>query len=141
MSDQVILRVTTKILVPAILLFGLYVQFHADFGPGGGFQAGVVFAAAFILYAMVFGLRRTQQVMPSWVSRLCASVGVLIFITVGFSSMFRGAHFLDYSVLGHDPLEGQHIGILLIEIGVLVTVFGVILSIFYFFAARGREDL
>lgn len=139
MSDQVILRVTTKILVPAILLFGLYVQFHADFGPGGGFQAGVVFASGFILYAMVFGLGRTQRVLPSWVIRLCASLGVLIFIAVGFASMFRGAHFLDYSVLGHDAIEGQHLGIMLIEIGVLVTVFGVILSIFYFFAARGRE--
>jgi len=140
-SDQVILRVTTKILVPAILLFGLYVQFHADFGPGGGFQAGVIFAAGFILYAMVFGLGRTQQVFPSYVSRLCASGGVLIFIAVGLWSMLRGAHFLDYSVLGHDALEGQHLGILLIEIGVLITVFGVILSIFYFFAARGREDV
>ncbi|TFH66199.1 MAG: cation:proton antiporter, partial [Gemmatimonadales bacterium] len=66
MSDQVILRVATKIIVPTVLLFALYVQFHGDFGPGGGFQAGVIFAAGIILYALVFGLRRTQTVIPSW---------------------------------------------------------------------------
>ena len=73
MSDQIILRVATKIIVPSILLYALYVQFHGDFGPGGGFQAGVIAAASFILYALVFGLRRTQRVLPSWVARACAS--------------------------------------------------------------------
>ena len=39
-----IIRVVTKLIIPYILLFALYVQFHGDFGPGGGFQAGVIFA-------------------------------------------------------------------------------------------------
>ena len=56
MKDHDILRVTAKALIPLIFLFGLYVQFHGDFGPGGGFQAGVIFAAAVILYALIFGL-------------------------------------------------------------------------------------
>ena len=47
--DNLILRVCTKVLFTPIILFGLYVQFHGDFGPGGGFQAGVIVAAAFIL--------------------------------------------------------------------------------------------
>ncbi len=49
MKHLVVLRVVSKLLIPFILLFGLYVQMHGDFGPGGGFQAGVIFAAAFIL--------------------------------------------------------------------------------------------
>lgn len=141
MSDQVILRVATKIVLPAILLYGLYVQFHGDFGPGGGFQAGVIFAAGFILYALVFGLRRTQTVLPSWMARLFASLGILLYAGVGLLSILLGRSFLDYSVLGVDAHHGQHHGILLVEFGVLVTVFGVMLSIFYFFAGRGREDL
>ncbi len=40
MRRHLVLRVTTKLLMPFILLFALYVQFHGDFGPGGGFQAG-----------------------------------------------------------------------------------------------------
>jgi multicomponent Na+:H+ antiporter subunit B len=141
MSDQVILRVATKIIVPTILLYALYVQFHGDFGPGGGFQAGVIFAAGIILYALVFGLRRTQRVFPSWMARVLAACGVLIYAGVGVVALFLGGDFLDYSVLAHNPVHGQHYGILLVEIGVMTTVLGVMTTIFYFFAARGREDL
>lgn len=141
MSDQVILRVATKIIVPTVLLFSLYVQFHGDFGPGGGFQAGVIFAAGMILYTLVFGLRRAQRVFPSSVARVLAASGVLLYAGVGMVSVFRGSDFLDYSVLAHDPKHGQHYGILLVEFGVMITVLGVMLTIFYFFAARGREDL
>jgi len=140
MSDQVILRVATKIIVPAILLFALYVQFHGDFGPGGGFQAGVIAAAAFILYALVFGLKRTQKVLPTWVARGCASAGVLLWGGVGLVTMLGGGAFLDYDFLAHDPQHGQHYGILLVELGVLITVFGVMVTVFYLFAPRGRED-
>ena len=54
MNHHLVIRVVSKLLIPFILLFGLYVQFHGDFGPGGGFQAGVIFASAFVLYALVF---------------------------------------------------------------------------------------
>ena len=141
MSDQVILRVATKIIVPTIILYALYVQFHGDYGPGGGFQAGVIMAAAFILYALVFGLRRTQRVIPTWVARTCASLGVLLYGGVGVYSMLKGGVFLDYNVLAHHAEHGQHVGILLVELGVLITVFGVMLTVFYFFSARGREFL
>jgi multicomponent Na+:H+ antiporter subunit B len=141
MSDHVILRVSTKIIVPSVLLYALYVQFHGDFGPGGGFQAGVIFATGVILYTLVFGLRRAQRVIPTWVARLSAASGVLIYAGVGVLSLFLGGRFLDYSVLAHDPEHGQHYGILLVEIGVMTTVMGVMITIFYFFAARGREDL
>jgi multicomponent Na+:H+ antiporter subunit B len=101
----------------------------------------VIFAAGMILYGLVFGLRRTQRVIPSWVARLLASTGVLIYAGTGVVSLFLGGNFLDYSVLSHDPEHGQELGILLVEIGVMTTVMGVMLTIFYFFAARGREDL
>ena len=56
MHNNPISRISTKILFAPIILFGLYVQFHGDFGPGGGFQAGVIVASAFILYSLVFGI-------------------------------------------------------------------------------------
>ncbi len=58
-----ILRVVTKLLIPYILLFGFYVQFHGDYGPGGGFQAGVILAAAVILYG--WSLACTPSAAPS----------------------------------------------------------------------------
>jgi multicomponent Na+:H+ antiporter subunit B len=139
MDDRVILRVGAKMLIPFILLFALYVQFHGDFGPGGGFQAGVIFAAGFILYALVYGLGNALRVLPRWVVYTCAGVGIMIYAGTGVLTLLLGApHFLDYSVLAHDPEHGQELGIMLVELGVLVTVFGVMVAIFYAFAGRRR---
>ena len=65
MHNNPILRISTKILFAPIILFGLYVQFHGDFGPGGGFQAGVIVASAFILYSLVFGIESGKRLFPS----------------------------------------------------------------------------
>jgi multicomponent Na+:H+ antiporter subunit B len=136
MDDRVILRVGAKILTPYILLFALYVQFHGDFGPGGGFQAGVIFAAGFVLYGLIYGLENVREVLPPSVVQFCAAFGVALFAGVGVVTMLLGANFLEYGVLAHDPEHGQHYGILLVELGVLITVFGVMVAIFYSFAGR-----
>ena len=139
MDDRVILRVGTKVLSPFILLFALYVQFHGDYGPGGGFQAGVIFAAVFVLYALVFGLERAMRVMPAKVAYACGALGVALYLGVGYLSMFRGGEFLNYSYLfdpEHDPTHGQHYGILLIELGVGITVTCTMIAIFDAMAGR-----
>jgi len=133
---HLILRVVTKLLLPFILLFALYVQFHGDFGPGGGFQAGVIFAAAIILYAMVFGLQTARRVVNRTFVRLLAAVGVLLYGGVGVVSMLNGGNFLDYNFLAGDPVAGQHLGILLVELGVGFTVTSVMVIIFFNFSDR-----
>ena len=108
-----IIRVVTKILIPYMLLFALYVQFHGDFGPGGGFQAGVIFAAALILYGLVFGLPAVQKVAPPNVIEKLIAVGLMIYAGTGFSTLLLGGNFLDYEYLEHPygffP-SGQHSG-------------------------------
>jgi multicomponent Na+:H+ antiporter subunit B len=137
-GDQLVLRVLVKILIPLILLYALYVQFHGDYGAGGGFQAGVIFATGFVLYDLVFGEGNARLVMPPrWLHRL-AALGVLIYGGVGVVSLLGGKAFLDYSVLAHDPVHGQHLGVLLVELGVGITVFSVILAIFFAFSGRSR---
>ena len=138
MTHNLILRVVSKALIPPIIIFALYVQFHGDFGPGGGFQAGVIMSAAFILYALVFGLDAAEQVIPATVLRIFASLGVLIYAGVGVVTIFLGGNYLEYSVLGRTQVAGQHLGILLVELGVGITVFAVMLIIFFTFADRGR---
>jgi multicomponent Na+:H+ antiporter subunit B len=129
----------TKLLLPLILLFALYVQFHGDYGPGGGFQAGVIFAAGIVLYALVFGLHNARQIFPFWLLRLGMCLGILIYAGVGVVGLLLGGNFLDYGVLdAHDPVHGQHLGILLVELGVGITVASVMTTIFFSFAARGR---
>ncbi len=138
MEDRVILRVGAKILIPHILLFALYVQFHGDYSPGGGFQAGVIFASAFILYALIYGLAPAKRVLPLGFASFCAALGVVIFAGVGIVTLLKGGLFLEYSVLRHDPEHGQHLGILLVELGVFTTVFGSMVAFFYSFAGRRK---
>ncbi|MBY6185121.1 DUF4040 domain-containing protein [Marinobacter hydrocarbonoclasticus] len=136
MHDHPILRVIGSLLIPPIMLFALYVQFHGDFGPGGGFQAGVIFAAALILYAMLFGLDAVRAVIPEWVIRVLAACGVLLYGCVGLVALLQGKPFLDYRVLAEDRLAGQHLGIWLVELGVGITVAAVMLLLFITFSAR-----
>ncbi|MDJ0779865.1 MAG: DUF4040 domain-containing protein [Gammaproteobacteria bacterium] len=131
-------RLIGRMLVPFIMLFGLYVQFHGEYGPGGGFQAGAIIAASIILYALLEGEKRALQVLPRSVLVGMISGGALLYSAVGVAGMLMGGNFLDYSVLLDDPVKGQQIGIILIEAGVGITVTGVLLSIFHAFAARGR---
>ena len=141
MRRTMVLRVVSKLLIPFILLFALYVQWHGDFGPGGGFQAGVIFDSAFVLYALIFGLGTLRAAMPSWVTRLVLTLGVLLYSGVGVLCMLLGSNYLGYDVLAHDPLHGQHYGILLVEFGVGMTVFAGIITIFCAFAGRAAADV
>lgn len=139
MRDKVILRVVSRMLIPFILLFGLYVQFHGDFGPGGGFQAGVIFAAAFVLYGLIFGLENLQKVVPWRLVESALALGLLLYAGVGVQTLLLSGNFLDYKVLdANDPTHGLHLGILLIELGVGVTVAASMLAFFYAFAGRKR---
>jgi multicomponent Na+:H+ antiporter subunit B len=138
MTRHIILRVLAKLLIPFIMVFALYVQFHGDFGPGGGFQAGVIFAAGIILYALVFGLDEAKRVFPPRVLEVLVAAGVLLYGSVGVASMIMGGNFLDYSVLQHDRVHGQHLGILLVELGVGLTVTAVMATLFFLFAGRRR---
>jgi len=135
-EQHLILRIVTKMLIPFILLFAFYVQFHGDFGPGGGFQAGVIFASAIFLYTMLFGMSTARRVINRSFIQILAASGVLLYGSVGVVSLLNGKKFLDYSVLASDPVAGQHLGILLIELGVGITVASVMVIIFFSFADR-----
>ena len=164
MDSFPIIRVVAKLIIPYILLFGFYVQFHGDFGPGGGFQAGVILASALILYGLVFGLPAVKKVAPPKLIEKLIALGLLIYAGAGVVTMLAGkasdtghadhshheengramANFLDYGALDHHFLpgilpHGQHLGIFLIEFGVGVTVTAVMTMIFYCFAGRHPE--
>ena len=139
MSHHLVVRVVSRLLIPYILLVGLYVQFHGDFGPGGGFQAGVIFASAFILYALVYGLNNARKVLPDHWVRIGVALGLIIYAGTGVISLFLGRNFLDYDVLSQNPVSGQHLGIFAVEFGVGLTVASVMVAIFFAFAGRGHK--
>jgi multicomponent Na+:H+ antiporter subunit B len=138
MSYDLVLRVGTKLILPFILLFALYVQFHGDYGPGGGFQAGVIAASAVILLSITCGLDLAHRIAPQALVQRMVPLGVLIYAGTGVAGMLLGKNYLDYSVLSHDSAHGHELGIFLVEAGVLITVAGTMTSLFYAFVERGR---
>ncbi len=136
LREDIVLRVSLKVVIAFLMLFALYVQFHGDYGPGGGFQAGVIFAAAIILYTLVFGLKKAESVFKRRSIEALIAGGVLLYGSVGLASMVLGDNFLDYDHLAHDPVHGQHYGILLVELGVGITVTAVMVALYFLFATR-----
>ena len=130
MSESVVLRTIGGMLIPYILVYGIYVQMHGEIGPGGGFQAGVLVAAAFILHSLLFGSTMTMRLLPRWFIDLSMSLGVLLYIGTGVVCLLQGGSFLEYSVLDRtDPASAEALGIMLVEAGVGLTVASVILTI------------
>ena len=135
MGDNVVIKIISTLMIPLILIFGLYVQFHGEYSAGGGFQAGVILAASFILYDLVFsnesfGLKLNTDIILNFIA-----TGVALYLLVGIFGLLYGGNFLDYSSLSlsNDTSSGQKIGIFLVEIGVGLTVSGVMVLIYKMF--------
>jgi len=139
MRENGILRVIARFLIPLIMLFALYVQFHGDYSPGGGFQAGVLFAAAWILFVLIYGLAAGLAVIPERAMFVLSAAGVLLYAFIGLLGVALGGRFLDFDPLLSDPKSAQQAGIILVEFGVGVTVACVVMLIFTLFARRRAE--
>ena len=136
MRQKIVLREVADLLIAPVLIFALYVQWHGDFGPGGGFQAGVIFASAIILYALIYGIVPAQQLLPPRKLAYFPAIGLLLYAIVGVVGMFKGGNFLDYGALMADPHDGQHYGILIIELGIGITVAAVMINVFFSLSER-----
>lgn len=136
LKHHLIPRAVGGLLIPFIILFGFYVQFHGEYGPGGGFQAGAIVATAFILYALLEGERTALRAFPRSAQTALIVGGASLYGAVGVVCILKGGTFLDYSVLLEDPVTARQVGIITIELGVGMAVCGALLSIFHSFAAR-----
>lgn len=92
--DDLFVRVITKMILPFIQLYGVYVIIHGHLSPGGGFSGGAIFAASIVLYTLAFGLKPGQKRMPHSVSSKIETGGIIFFILVGFAGIATGYNFL-----------------------------------------------
>ncbi len=139
LRHHLIPQVVGRLLIPFLVLFGLYVQFHGEYGPGGGFQAGALIATGVILYALLEGEEAALKAVPRSVLMALVIGGATLYGGVGVACILMGGNFLDYSVLASDPVKARQMGIILIEAGVGMAVCGALLSIFHAFASRPRS--
>lgn len=141
MRDNGILRVITRFLVPFILLVGLYIQFHGEYSPGGGFQAGVMFAAGWILFVLIYGLDRGLKAIPLEAMYTLAAFGVLLYAFTGLMGVILGGKYLEFTAFSANPHTAQQIGVIVVEFGVGLTVATVAMMLFALFARRRGEWL
>lgn len=141
---DLIIKITSRLLVPFLQLFALYVIAHGHHSPGGGFQGGVIFGAALILYGLTHDLRSTFRRLSEKTAILLSAAGVLIYVGTGVLCMLMGGSFLDYSalapLLGGDPVMARSHGILIVEVGVGMAVTAVMVSLYYNLSSAGQHD-
>ncbi|OJH31589.1 MAG: Na(+)/H(+) antiporter subunit B [Wolbachia endosymbiont of Armadillidium vulgare] len=139
MIKDPILSVVTFLMIPFITLFGLYIQFHGDYTPGGGFQAGIIIASGIILYSMLFGISTTLKAIPYSVIKFTNVLGILTYGGTGIITVLLGQNFLSYNILSTNNSTGQKLGIFLVELGVVFTVCSSMLIIYISFARRKKQ--
>jgi multicomponent Na+:H+ antiporter subunit B len=131
--ESVVVDVTTRIMVPLLQVFAIYVILHGHYSPGGGFQGGVILAASIILLRLTLGNEKSYKQFPVQMGVVLACIGVLIFAVIGLLPMFLGAEFLDYGQL---PLPGvsevmrRYYGILVVEAAIGLAVWGALVAIY-----------
>lgn len=147
MHDHIVLRVVSRLMLPFIFLYACYIQLHGEYSPGGGFQAGVIFASGYIVYCLLNGLEKTLQIISFRDLKISGGIGAFIYIFTGFVCMFSGGEFLNYYALADNallsyfissPQVSQQLGIVVIELGVGIAVFSTMLTIFLLFVNRGK---
>ena len=130
---SIIVQTVCSLIIPFIQIFALYVIFHGHYGPGGGFQGGVLLAVSIILQRLYLGEEASFKRFPKALAPSLSAIGMIIFGLAGVLPMLAGGSFLDYGYLvipGVSGAELRSLGILIVEIGIGLAVFGTLVLIF-----------
>ena len=131
--QSIIVQTICSLLIPFIQIFAIYVIIHGHYGPGGGFQGGVLLAVSIILQRLYLGKEVSYKKFPPKLAPVIGSIGMLIFGLAGIVSMAVGGSFLDYAYLPIPWVHGAELralGILIVELGIGLAVFGTLVLIF-----------
>ncbi len=132
LNKNPIIKVINQFIFPFLVFFALYIQLNAEIAPGGGFQAGTIFASSLIAISLIkLNILTNKAVIPGL--RIIASTGTLIFLTTGLVALLSNGQYVDYSYLAANAITGQKIGITIIELGVGLTVSSAMLLIYFLF--------
>ena len=130
LKNFIVIKVILSFIIPYIILYAIYIQLNGEVSPGGGFQAGVIFATAIIGYELVFGKKNFLRLISIKSLLICSTMGVSLYAGTGFISLLLDDNYLNYNSLQSNSIAGQHLGIFLIEIGVGLTVSSVMCLIY-----------
>jgi multicomponent Na+:H+ antiporter subunit B len=124
-----VLNLITRFIAPFIIFLGLYVQVNGEISPGGGFQAGAIFASILIGISFVSDTYRFSLDKL----RILTGLGLFIYAATGLVPVLLGQRYLDYFAIVRNPHTAQQIGIFVIELGVGLAVSAGMLLIYFLF--------
>jgi len=140
---DIILQAASRLLVPAMQIFAFYVLALGHHSPGGGFQAGVILGASFILLGLSYDLKTVLARLKERTVLKMSAIGVLIYAGIGAFCLLLGNEFLAYAgltIFGFSEAMAHSHGILGVEIGVAVTVMAIMFSLYVDLASGGDLD-
>jgi multicomponent Na+:H+ antiporter subunit B len=130
LKDHLIVQTILKAILPYIIIYGIYIQLNGEISPGGGFQAGVIFATGLIVFELLYGKEKFLQIFSIELLIFASILGVAIYFFTGIISLFFNQNYLDYYALADGAIFAQHLGIFLVEMGVGITVSAVMILIY-----------
>ena len=130
LKDHLIVQTILKAILPYIIIYGIYIQLNGEISPGGGFQAGVIFATGLIACELLYGKEKFLKIFSIELLIFASTLGVAIYFFTGIISLFFNQNYLDYYALAGGAIFAQHLGIFLVEMGVGITVSAVMILIY-----------
>ena len=124
-DDAVIVNLLSKIILPILLIFGFYVHSHGDYTPGGGFQAGIIFACALCLY---YFINPKKNKISYYLLTILSMLGFVLYTGLGIISFFKTGKFLDFTFLPFSHTNAR--GVFIVELGIAFVVFSSVARVF-----------
>ncbi len=118
------LRVLGLLLVGPLVMFGIYIVAHGALTPGGGFQGGVILAAALVLVSLAGRYPAMRRVRPIPLVEVADAAGAAGYVLIGLGAFIAGAEFLyNFLPLGEPGtlLSAGTIPVLSISVGLEVA--------------------
>lgn len=94
-KNDVILQTVARILVPPIVIFGIYVILCGHLGPGGGFSGGAVIGAGLILYLNAFGFAKTERFFTAKTYKRISFCALACYCLAKSYSFYTGANHIE----------------------------------------------
>lgn len=92
-QDDPVAMTAVRILLPVIIVFGVYILFNGHLSPGGGFSGGAILGAGFILYAMIFGEDKAAKLLSPRIIRGVTACSLSFYCLAKSYSFFTGNEF------------------------------------------------
>ena len=137
-KNDIILQTVARILVPPILIFGIYIILGGHLGPGGGFSGGAVIGAGLILYLNAFGFAKTERFFTAKTYKWMSFGALACYALANSYSFYTGANHIESVIPLGTPGAILSSGlILLLNICVGIVVAGTMYTFYVMFRKGG----